>query len=151
MNSLLGNLQHLNNEPLQLVKYEAGGKFNIHFDWFQQLNNDTHFEDAIQKPYNRLGSIFVYLADGCTGGETYFPNIKGVSAKSDGEKFARTESGQGLLVKPKRGNAVFWNNLHMNGTGDTRLAHAGMPVHSGVKIGLNMFSFYYPDTAIIGD
>lgn len=103
-----------------------------------------------ERPYNRLVSIFVYLGDDCEGGETYFPNVAGVSAEADGEKFKRTDTGMGLLVKPKKGSAVLWMNLHRNGTGDKRLLHAGLPVKSGVKLGMNMFSVYFPDTPIVG-
>jgi prolyl 4-hydroxylase len=151
MKSLLGNLQHMEIEPLQLVKYEATEKYTMHYDWFDQLNNSTHGEDSLNKPFNRLASIFVYLGDACSGGETYFPKVTGVSASTDEDKFSRTDEGTGLLIKPKRGNAVFWKNLHMNGSGDERLAHAGMPVESGVKFGLNVWSKYYPNFSIIGD
>lgn len=73
-----------------------------------------------------------------------------MASDADGEKFSRTDTGMGLLVKPKKWNAIFWNNMHMNGSGDYRVVHAGLPVHSGQKIGLNMFSYYYPDYPIVG-
>ena len=40
-------------------------------------------------------------------GETFFLNVKGVSADADGTKFSRTDSGMGLSVKLKKGNAVY--------------------------------------------
>jgi prolyl 4-hydroxylase len=45
----------------------------------------------------------------CTGGETYFPDLKGIEESADGEKFSHTDrpGGMGLLVKPRQGNAVF--------------------------------------------
>ncbi|EFY94008.1 2OG-Fe(II) oxygenase superfamily protein [Metarhizium robertsii] len=152
MKSLLGNIQHIDVESLQLVSYSADEQFRYHFDWFHMMANETGLPHNPHRQYNRLGSIFAYLGDDCTGGETYFPDVMGVSSIADEGKFSRTDdpSGKGLLVKPKKGNALFWNNMQSNGTGDRRLLHAGLPVHSGVKIGLNMFSFYYPDTPIIG-
>lgn len=153
MRSLLGNLQHHTIEPLQMVKYDPGGEFRLHYDWFPKDGNAKPGElqlDDSERPYNRLVSIFVYLGDDCEGGETYFPNVAGVSAEADGEKFKRTDTGMGLLVKPKKGSAVLWMNLHWNGTGDKRLLHAGLPVKSGVKLGMNMFSVYFPDTPIVG-
>jgi len=93
----------------------------------------------------------VYLQDNCTGGETYFPELQGVRPSTDEEKFSRTECGKGLLFKPRRGSAVIWNNLFLNGSGDWRLAHASLPVKSGTKIGMNIFSVYYTDLPILGE
>ncbi|KAE9567957.1 hypothetical protein CGMCC3_g15921 [Colletotrichum fructicola] len=150
MHSFLGNIQHIDIEPLQLVRYDVSERFKLHYDWFYKLAEQTHLEHTPNRPYNRFGTIFAYLGDNCTGGEAYFPDIKGVASDADGEKFSRTDTGMGLLVKPKKGNAIFWNNMHMNGSGDYRVVHAGLPVHSGQKIGLNMFSYYYPDYPIVG-
>lgn len=85
-----------------------------------------------------------------SGGETYFPDVQTVGLTADGEKFSRTESGEGLLVKPRRGNALLWKNLHNNGTGDARLIHASLPVMSGRKTGMNLFSLYYADVPMLG-
>ncbi|KAI5865670.1 2OG-Fe(II) oxygenase family oxidoreductase [Durotheca rogersii] len=150
MKSLLGNIQHIDTEPLQVVKYEGGERFRIHMDWFDRPRNETFNPKTPFRSYNRLGSIFAYLEDGCSGGETYFPDIRGVAPDADGDKFTRTETGEGLLVNPRRGNAVFWNNLFMNGSGDPRVAHAGRPVLSGRKTGMNLFSYYYLDVPIAG-
>ncbi|KAF5024431.1 hypothetical protein F66182_3517 [Fusarium sp. NRRL 66182] len=150
MKSILGNVQHIDTEPIQIVKYEPDERFHVHMDWFDKPRNRTYSREHPQRPYNRLASIFTYLDDNCTGGETYFPQVQGVSAVADGDKFSRTESGKGLLVRPKRGNAVFWNNLLPNGTGDPRVAHAGLPVHKGRKIGINLFSHYYYDAPMVG-
>ncbi|KLO84795.1 uncharacterized protein LW93_5077 [Fusarium fujikuroi] len=150
MKSILGNIQHIDTEPIQIVKYEPSERFRIHMDWFDKPRNRTYSRKHPKRPYNRLASIFAYLDDDCTGGETYFPEVQGVSRAADGDKFSRTESGKGLLVRPKKGNAVFWNNLLPNGTGDPRVAHAGLPVHAGRKIGINLFSHYYYDAPMVG-
>ncbi|PYI05628.1 hypothetical protein BO78DRAFT_419383 [Aspergillus sclerotiicarbonarius CBS 121057] len=151
LTNILGNLQHIDTEPLQLVKYEGGEPFRMHQDWLHIPKNVTFNAQHRHRLHNRLITSFTYLEDDCTGGETYFPELVGVGSKADGDKFSRTETGKGLLVKPKRGNAVLWNNLFMNGTGDERLSHASLPVKSGRKIGMNLFSVYYLDTPIVGD
>ena len=46
---------------------------------------------------------------------------------------------------------MVWKNLHMNGTGDSRLLHASLPAKSGRKIGMNLFSLYYLDTPMVGE
>lgn len=152
LKSILGNIQHIRTEPIQVVKYKPTEKFLTHMDWFDMPRNLTmkRGNTKIKRAYNRMASIFAYLDDGCTGGETYFPNIQGVSAVADGDKFSRTESAKGLLVRPRRGNTVFWNNLFPNGTGDPTVEHAGLPVDTGIKIGINLFSYYFYDAPMFG-
>lgn len=152
MRTMLGNVQHIEFEFLQLVKHEAGGWFGLHEDWFRGLKKTTL--NSTKRLYNRLGTLFVYLADDCVGGGTYFPRLPAVLSDAESGKFSREEvnpdTGMGLVVRPRKGNAVFWLNLHMNGTGDARVRHAGLPVHSGVKLGINLWSWYFPDVPIIG-
>lgn len=148
---LLGNLQHEEVDALQLLRNDTGGQFRLHYDWFPFVANKRNIsETGVDRDFQRLATTFVYLSDDCVGGETYFPHILGVSSTADGEKFSRTDTGEGLLVKPKKGNAIFWNNMHMNGTGDKRVLHAGMPLQSGEKLGLNIFSTYFLDSPLIG-
>jgi prolyl 4-hydroxylase len=149
--SLLGNLQHIDTDQIQIVRYDPNEQIRLHCDWFsKKLPETTDSDPTPHRAYNRLSTLFAYLQDDCSGGETYFPELPSVSANADTDKFSRSDTGTGLLVKPKKGNAVFWMNMHMNGTGDRRVLHAGLPVHSGRKIGLNIFSRYYSDSPIIG-
>ncbi|KAI0414473.1 hypothetical protein F5X98DRAFT_389746 [Xylaria grammica] len=154
MQSLLGNVQHVEVEALQIVKYATGGDhYRSHTDWFDAPKIDLPIpgsKDRSPKPSNRLGSIFAYLEDDCERGETYFPHLPSVLESADGTKFALAVGDTGLLVKPRKGNALFWNNLHGNGTGDERTAHAGLPVESGTKIGLNIWSRYFLDEVMVG-
>lgn len=148
---LLGNVQHEEVEALQLLRYDSGGQFRLHYDWFPFVANKRNVSaTAPDRDFQRLGTIFVYLNDDCVGGQTYFPCLPGVSDQADGEKFSRTDTGKGLLVNPKKGNAVFWNNMHANGTGDRRVLHAGLPLQSGVKMGINIFTSYFLDSPLIG-
>ena len=148
---LLGNVQHEEVEALQLLRYDSGGQFRLHYDWFPFVANKRNVSaTAPDRDFQRLGTIFVYLNDDCVGGQTYFPCLPGVSDQADGEKFSRTDTGKGLLVNPKKGNAVFWNNMHANGTGDRRVLHAGLPLQSGVKLGINIFTSYFLDSPLIG-
>ncbi|CZR49475.1 uncharacterized protein FPRO_15835 [Fusarium proliferatum ET1] len=149
LKSLLGNLQHPDTERLQIVKYKGGERFRMHNDYLP-VHLEAKQPDGSMKKFNRLVSTFIYIGDECTGGETYFPDIKGVGPGADGDKFSRTETGMGLLVKPKKGNAVLWHNVHQNGTRDERMAHAGLPVQNGTKIGMNLFGIYYPDEPLVG-
>ncbi|KAI1274231.1 hypothetical protein F5Y07DRAFT_410410 [Xylaria sp. FL0933] len=154
MQSLLGNVQHLEVEAPQIVKYATDGDhYRSHTDWFDVPKVDLPIpgsEDKSLKPSNRLGSIFAYLEDDCERGETYFPHLPSVMNSADGRKFALAAGSTGLLVKPRRGNAIFWNNLHGNGTGDERTAHASLPIESGTKVGLNIWSRYFLDEVMVG-
>lgn len=131
-------------EDLQVVKYGISDHFRPHYDWFEGLNNP------------RVSSFFVYLAcddtDGteCKGGATQFPHYEGRFG-SQWCKFidCYDDSGiGGVAFKPIAGNAVFWGNLHANGTGHRGVWHAGMPVEKGRKVGMNILTRKEPIVAV---
>lgn len=150
MKSLLGNVQHIETEPVRVIQYERNEKIQVHYDWFPDTRNETGHHSMSARPNNRLGSILAYVEDDCDGGETYFPEVESMIESADSDKFSISDNGKGLLVKPKKGNAIFWNNLHPNGTGDVRTAHAGMPVTRGTKVAINIWSYYFLDSPILG-
>jgi prolyl 4-hydroxylase len=39
----------------------------------------------------------------------------------------------------RKGSAIFWINLHRNGTGDERVMHAGLPLKGGRKTAMNIW------------
>jgi prolyl 4-hydroxylase len=45
-----------------------------------------------------------------------------------------------VTFRPIPGNAVFWQNLHGDGTGDRRTLHAGLPLTRGMKLGMNIWT-----------
>lgn len=146
----LGFIEHEAYERLQLVRYYPGQEYNLHSDWLHRPKVSRSPQDQ-GREYNRLGSFFTYLGGNATGGETYFPFVNGASINADGRKYAIPASGQGLVVRPTKGSALFWMNLHAsNGTGDERTFHAGLPVHSGVKYGMNVWTKHYKSFPIIG-
>ncbi|TVY21570.1 Prolyl 4-hydroxylase 13 [Lachnellula arida] len=139
----------------QIVRYAPGQKFDLHYDWYpspQPLSGRRGLS------FNRVASFFVYLdeseaslkkggerdgdGDGDVGGETWFPYIEtrgeGKGNGNGGKKWRKHEDG-GTAFRPRRGNAVFWVNLHGNGTGDERVQHAGLPLREGVKTAMNIW------------
>jgi len=146
--------------PPQLVRYSSGQRFNVHHDWYEV---PQWAPDGSMRKFNRVASFFATLEDACTGGETHFPFAKpitlpspngegmwqGAVAKTQEEQEARPlwrhhEDG-GLAFRPVAGNAIFWVNLHTNGTGDTRTNHAGLPLESGKKTAMNIWPRqFYP-------
>ncbi|KAF3385023.1 Prolyl 4-hydroxylase 2 [Penicillium rolfsii] len=119
----------------QLVTYEPGQQYRLHYDWFQK---PMRYKDG--RLCNRVASVFVFLEADCTGGETYFPRINSVASSilREGKAF-QNGSFEGIMFKPIPGNALFWINLAGNGTGDKRVLHGGLPVHTGTKTGMNIW------------
>ena len=146
--------------PPQLVRYTTGQRFNVHHDWF---NSPVWANDGSDRRWNRVASFFAILQDNCTGGETHFPFAKPIvpldnkhgwmwrggpkdPENTDNYKpLWREHEDGGLAFRPVAGNAVFWVNLHPNGTGDPRTNHAGLPLGDGLKTAMNIWPRRYFD------
>jgi prolyl 4-hydroxylase len=131
------DLDNSHLEPIQLVKYAPTERYHFHTDWF------TDPERAVASlGGNRLSSIFAYVkADNVTGGGTNFPILRVPS----GEKWCEfidcdEEYDNGVTFKPIEGNAIYWENMLAPGKGDDRVLHAGLPVVSGHKMGMNIWT-----------
>jgi prolyl 4-hydroxylase len=84
----------------------------------------------------------VYLSAKCEGGGTEFPMSE---ARREGRwcDFLECDNGrEGVTFKPRKGAAVFWLNFDEEGRGLKETVHAGLPVTSGVKVGLNIWSWW---------
>jgi prolyl 4-hydroxylase len=120
----------------------VGEHFHFHTDWY---TDPSHASADVGG--NRATSFFAYVhvANGTTGGGTNFPMVDAPGDQRwcdfvdcDGE----WESG--VTFRPVEGNAVFWQNLLADGSGDHRTLHAGLPVTSGGKIGMNIWTRQAP-------
>ncbi|WYZ41003.1 hypothetical protein EsH8_IV_001344 [Colletotrichum jinshuiense] len=132
--------------PPQLVRYTAGQRFNVHHDWYDEFQPDLRL--GRRRRWNRVASFFAVLQDGCTGGETHFPRVEAATPQhgrreEEGAAPWRRHEGGGTAFRPVRGNAVFWMNLHANGTGDERVVHAGLPLGEGLKTAMNIWPRRY--------
>ncbi|KAI3323981.1 2OG-Fe(II) oxygenase superfamily protein [Xylariaceae sp. AK1471] len=124
-------------EPLQLVKYGRGEHYHFHTDWF---TNTAHASSAMGG--NRQSSFFAYVsAENITGGGTNFPMV---APPHDTRWCGFIDCDEawenGVTFRPVVGNAVFWSNMLDDGTGDQRTLHAGLPVTTGSKIGMNIWT-----------
>ncbi len=107
--------------PVQLVRYTAGQRFNIHHDWYDTARWAA---DGSMRKWNRISSFFVILQDNCTGARRTFPTFQTVSkqegrdrggdageaenwAWSDADPVWRSHEKGGLAFRPIAGNAVF--------------------------------------------
>jgi prolyl 4-hydroxylase len=119
------------------VAYTPGQQFHSHTDWFESPLQATSEHGG-----NRKSSFFAYIAaDDITGGGTNFPLL---DAPID-ERWCKYVDcyepwEAGVTFRPVVGNAVFWYNLDVNGIGDRRTVHAGLPPMSGLKIGMNIWT-----------
>lgn len=65
----------------------------------------------------------------------------GLEDWGESEEDAAEKSKGGVAVKPIAGNAVFWVNFKNDGTGIHETLHAGEPVVTGTKIGMNIWTW----------
>ena len=101
-----------NQEKIHIVKYEIGGEYKPHHDFFHP--NTDYYENTMGTAGQRTHSYLFYLNDNFTGGETEFPHKK-------------------IKITPKTGRLLIWRNLKENGELDYDSFHAGLPVESDTK------------------
>ncbi|MGH8051266.1 MAG: 2OG-Fe(II) oxygenase [Arenimonas sp.] len=99
------------SEPLHLLRYENGQEYRPHRDYLPQSLISSLDEGG---PGQRDSTVIVYLNEIAHGGETEFLELD-------------------KKIAPKTGRVLAFNNLHPDGTPDTRTLHAGLPVRSGTK------------------
>ncbi|XP_055616103.1 prolyl 4-hydroxylase subunit alpha-1-like [Toxorhynchites rutilus septentrionalis] len=98
-------------EELQVVNYGIGGHYEPHFD-FARREETNAFKSL--GTGNRIATVLFYMSDVTQGGATVFPSIR-------------------VALRPKKGTAAFWYNLHASGNGDYATRHAACPVLTGTK------------------
>lgn len=99
-------------EGLQVMRYDVGGEYRAHFDYFDPAKSGSH--SHLSQAGQRVGTLVIYLCDVPLGGGTLFPSL-------------------GLEVRPRCGGAVYFANVDATGAIDPSTLHAGAPVHSGLK------------------
>lgn len=122
-------------EDLQVTRYLEGQQYTDHYDW---ASNPA----ARNQTTNRDTTFFAVLDVECLNCGTRFSKIP-VNWAMEDQKWCRlVDCGvqKELTVRAVAGSAVFWRNLHSDGTGDLRTLHAGLPALGGRKIGLNIWT-----------
>ena len=101
------------SDTLHLSKYKLKDFYLPHFDVHARQQSPEFLH---QEKGQRLATVLIYLSEGFEGGSTTFPVLD-------------------LQIKPTKGSALFWFNLHHDGTPRLDSLHAGTPVFKGTKIG----------------
>ncbi|EYU19559.1 hypothetical protein ABFS82_06G108500 [Erythranthe guttata] len=89
----------------------------------KQNYNYFHNESAEEVGQPLLATVILYLSNVSQGGQIIFPQSK-KTMWSDCTKSSN-------ILKPSKGNAVVFFNLHLNATPDTSSVHARCPVLQG--------------------
>ncbi|XP_077350362.1 prolyl 4-hydroxylase subunit alpha-3 isoform X2 [Festucalex cinctus] len=104
------NVTHPFGEYLQVVNYGIGGHYEPHFDHATSPSSPVFRLNT----GNRLATFMIYLSSVEAGGSTAFIYAN-------------------FSVPVVKNSAIFWWNLHRNGSGDVDTLHAGCPVLIGDK------------------
>ena len=101
------------SEGIQAQRYDVGQQFKGHTDYFEP--GTPEYARFGAERGNRTWTFMVYLNEGMGGGGTRF--------------FAIDHT-----FIPKKGQAVIWNNLNLDGTPNAATLHSGEPVTAGHKL-----------------
>jgi prolyl 4-hydroxylase len=99
-------------EAIQILHYAVGREYRPHFDFFPP--DETGSQQAIAEAGQRLATLIMYLNTPTEGGTTDLPNI-------------------GLSVTAKKGSAIYFENIDLQGQPNNDTLHAGTPVLAGEK------------------
>ena len=115
LNEVIANYMGLDcllAEWVQAQRYLPGEFYKAHHDYFPRFT--TEYKIYTEWMGQRTWTFMVYLNDVEEGGETYFKHLN-------------------LKIKPKKGTAIFWNNLYKNGWPNYKTLHEALPPISGNK------------------
>lgn len=99
-------------ESLQAQRYEPGQEYKLHCDYFPAM---AHYWPSMRiSGGQRCWTAMAYLCDVEQGGETHFPRLD-------------------IMVPPRRGTLLAWNNMRPDGSPNGETMHAALPVTRGVK------------------
>ncbi|KAK1953611.1 hypothetical protein LY78DRAFT_730756 [Colletotrichum sublineola] len=138
-----GFLPTSNFESIQATSYVAGGEFIPHYDIVTSEPVKTHTNESQNSDgTSRATTIFAILDESC-GSKcgTEFPRIK-INWENEDSKWCDYVDcdSKTLTIKPKPGNAIFWRNRRDDNSIHPDSLHAGLPLHKGTKLGINIWA-----------
>lgn len=113
-----------NAEPMQVLRYETG-------QFYKQHHDQNSPRASAWGP--RMFTVFMYIGDGYTGGETHFPKLN-------------------ITVPAGKGRACVWTSILDSDPyqRDDRTDHESLPVASGIKYGVNYWIHMFPFRTLSG-
>ena len=81
-----------NQEHLHVIKYDVGGEFKAHHDYFHA--DTEYYEGCMLQGGQRLKTCLIYLNDNYSGGQTDFPELQ-------------------LTVQPQTGKLIIWDDCNL--------------------------------------
>ena len=133
-------------EPLQVLEYRPGHRYDAHLDSFEDAINygkKTKILRQLDGGRNRLSTVLAYLhSPENGGGETLFPRAQGAPFP---KSYVCTPDAYGLRVQPHRGAAIMWYNLRADGVQDRLSLHSSCaPNEGGSKWACSMWTWTKP-------
>jgi prolyl 4-hydroxylase len=108
----LTGIDPIHGELLQGQRYAVGQEFKPHHDFFH--TDQLYWRDQVAMGGQRTWTAMAFLNGPEAGGRTNFPTA-------------------GIVVTPRKGNLLIWNNMDELGSPNAASLHQGMPVEQGVK------------------
>jgi hypothetical protein len=99
-------------EPMEVLHYAGGESYRPHIDFFHPSR--PNYADEMRVRGQRVKTCLVYLNAGYDGGETDFPRL-------------------GIRFRGEVGEALVFDNISADGTGDMNTLHTGLPPTRGEK------------------
>jgi prolyl 4-hydroxylase len=99
-------------EPLEVLHYAPGERYRPHVDFFHPAL--PSFAAEMRNKGQRVKTCLVYLNDDYDGGETEFPKIN-------------------VKFRGRAGEALVFDNVQANGSGNMNTLHEGLPPTRGEK------------------
>ena len=137
-------------EQIQVLRYLPNQHYAAHHDFFDpgdyagsRGHGGGRKEQGLAS--NRMATVFFYLNDVPSGGETGFPRAGGLGQPRD---FLDCHS-RGLAVAPSKRKAVIFYSMLPSGDFDQFSLHAGCDVHNGTKWAANFWLWNTPQRSLL--
>lgn len=115
---------YMHFESFQVIHYNENEEYKYHYDAYD-MNETEKYKKFTRERGNRLRTVLVYLNDVIEGGGTGFDSLN----EYEGE----------IIVEPKMGKMVVFNNVNDDGSLNKKSRHAGLPVIKGEKWAFNLW------------
>ncbi|XP_064954137.1 prolyl 4-hydroxylase 1-like isoform X1 [Musa acuminata AAA Group] len=109
-----------NGESIQVLRYETNQYYTPHHDYFSDAFN-------LKNGGQRVATMLMYLNDVDEGGETIFPQAGSSECSCGGNKV------KGLCMKSRKGDAILFWSMGLDGQSDPNSLHGACPIVKGEK------------------